>query len=165
TPVVAVDADGVTLAAPPGAPPVRLAARTVIWAAGVAASPLARSLGAPLDRAGRVRVEPTLAIPGRSDVFVAGDLAAGQSHGRPVPRAARAAMQMGRHVATNVLRGVRGQPLLAFRYRDRGSLATIGRAAAVAELGRLHVSGPLAWLLWTMVHIWQLIGFRNRVLV
>lgn len=164
--VVAVDAEGVTLAAnPPGAPPVRLAARTAIWAAGVAASPLAKSLGAPLDRAGRVRVEPTLAIPGRSDVFVVGDLAAIESDGKPVPGVAPAAMQMGRHAATNVLRSLRGEPLLPFRYRDRGSLATIGRAAAVAELGRLHIGGPIAWLLWTMIHIWQLIGFRNRLLV
>jgi NADH dehydrogenase len=112
-----------------------------------------------------VRVEPTLAIPGRSDVFVAGDLAAIESDGRPVPGVAPAALQMGRHVARNVLRALRGQALLPFRYRDRGSLATIGRAAAVAELGRLHVSGPIAWLLWTMVHIYQLIGFRSRLLV
>src|SRR5262249_44887019 len=108
---------------------------------------------------------PTLAVPGRSDLFVAGDLAAIESDGRPVPGVAPAAIQMGRHAATNLQRALRGLPLVPFRYRDRGSLATIGRAAAVAELGRLHVSGPLAWMLWTVVPIYQLIGFRNRLLV
>ena len=162
--VTSIDAEGATLSVA-GAPPLRLASRTVLWAAGVAASPLARSLGAPLDRAGRVRVEPTLAVPGRSDLFVVGDLAAIECDGRPVPGVAPAAMQMGRHAAANVLRTLRGEPLLPFRYRDRGSLATIGRAAAVAELGRLHLSGALAWLIWTIVHIYQLIGFRNRLLV
>jgi NADH dehydrogenase len=162
--VTAVDAEGLTLAVA-GSPPQRLAARTVLWAAGVAASPLARSLGAPLDRAGRVRVEPTLAVPGRSDLFVIGDLAALECDGRPVPGVAPAAMQMGRHAAVNVLRALRGEPLLPFRYRDKGSLATIGRAAAVAAIGRFHFSGLVAWLLWIAVHIFELIGFRNRLLV
>jgi NADH dehydrogenase len=168
--VTGVDADGVTLTETGGAAavtraPVRLATRTVLWAAGVAASPLARSLGAPLDRAGRVRVEPTLALPGRTDLFVVGDLAAVECDGKPVPGNAPAAMQMGRHVAANVRRALAGAPLLPFRYRDKGSLATIGRAAAVAELGRLHASGAFAWFLWTIVHVFYLIGFRNRVLV
>jgi NADH dehydrogenase len=167
--VTAVDADGLTLrvAAAGDAAPAseRLPARTVLWAAGVAASPLAQSLGAPLDRAGRVRVAPTLALPGARDLFVVGDLAAVECDGKPVPGNAPAAMQMGRHVARNVLRALAGAELLPFRYRDKGSLATIGRAAAVADLGRFHVSGAFAWLLWTVVHIFYLIGFRSRVLV
>jgi NADH dehydrogenase len=112
-----------------------------------------------------VRVAPTLALPGARDLFVVGDLAAVECDGKPVPGNAPAAMQMGRHVARNVLRALAGAELLPFRYRDKGSLATIGRAAAVADLGRFHVSGAFAWLLWTVVHIFYLIGFRSRVLV
>lgn len=156
--VTAIDARGVQLGAE------RIPARTVLWAAGVQASPVARSLGAPLDRAGRVRVEPTLAIPGRSDVFVVGDLAAFEQDGRPVPGVAPAAIQGGRHAARNVLRALRGEPLWPFRYRDKGALATIGRAAAVADFGRVRLSGLLAWLAWLFVHIAFLIGFRNRVI-
>ena len=139
--------------------------RTVLWAAGVAASPLGRSLGVPLDRAGRVKVEPTLALPGREDVFVIGDLASLLQDGRPVPGVAPAAMQMGRHAARNVLRRLRGEALIPFRYVDKGSLATIGRRAGVARFGRLHISGFVAWLAWLGVHIFFLIGFRNRFVV
>jgi NADH dehydrogenase len=142
-----------------------IVARTVLWGAGVAASPLGRSLGAPLDRSGRVRVEPDLSIPGHPEVLVAGDLAAASQDGKPVPGVAPAAMQMGRCAAENVLRDLAGEPRRPFRYRDKGSLATLGRAAAVADLGRLHVSGRPAWLLWLFVHLLYLVGFRNRVAV
>jgi NADH dehydrogenase len=140
-------------------------ARTVLWAAGVAASPLARSLGALLDRSGRVRVTPALTVPGHDDVFVIGDLAAVEQDGRSVPGVAPAAMQAGRHTASNVRRAISGRPLEPFHYRDKGSIATIGRGAAVAEIGRARISGALAWLAWLFVHIMYLIGFRNRALV
>jgi len=163
TRVTSIDGDGVTLQA--GGQETRLAAKTVLWAAGVAASPLAKTLGVPLDRAGRVPVEPTLLVTGTRDLFVAGDLAALAVDGRPVPGVAPAAIQMGRAVAANIERALRGEPLLPFRYRDKGTLATIGRAAAVADFGKFKVSGALAWLLWLAVHIYFLIGFRNRALV
>ncbi|GAB2508773.1 NAD(P)/FAD-dependent oxidoreductase [Pseudoxanthomonas sangjuensis] len=141
-------------------------ARTVVWAAGVAASPLARSLGVPLDRAGRVLVEPDLSVPGHPDIFVAGDLATVQSGGRPVPGVAPAAKQMGGYVA-RVLRarlaGTSAPP--PFRYRDFGNLATIGRMAAIVHLGRLKLSGLPAWWFWLAAHVFFLIGFRNRLVV
>ena len=140
--------------------------RTVLWAAGVQASPLAKSLGVPLDRAGRVLVEPDLTIPGHKDVFVIGDLAAvKQRDGTFVPGVAPAAIQEGQHTAYNLDRALEGQPLRAFRYWDKGSLATIGRAAAVADLGKFKLSGFLAWIAWLAIHIFFLIGFRNRFLV
>ena len=157
--VTGVDAEGVQMGGD------RLAARTVIWAAGVEASPLARSLGVRLDRAGRVHVEPDLSVTERPDIFVIGDLAAIESGGRPVPGVAPAAIQMGRHAAANVLRRLRGEPPAAFRYRDKGSLATIGRSRAVAVIGRLKLSGFFAWAAWLFVHIVFLIGFRNRFVV
>ena len=135
--------------------------RTVLWGAGVQASPLAHTLGAPLDRAGRVRVESDLTIPGHRDAFVIGDLAAVEG----VPGVAPAAIQEGKHTAQNIIRAVEGQPMRAFHYHDKGSLATIGRAAGVADLGRLRLSGFFAWFAWLAVHIFFLIGFRNRVLV
>jgi len=135
--------------------------RTVLWAAGVQASPLAKSLDAPLDRAGRVIVNPDLTIPGHAEVFVIGDLAAVPD----VPGVAPAAIQEGLHAALNIERALGGQPLRAFHYRDKGSLATIGRAAAVAEVGRVHLSGFVAWMAWLCIHIFYLIGFRNRLLV
>jgi NADH:quinone reductase (non-electrogenic) len=143
----------------------RLEAATVLWAAGVEASPLARSLGAPLDRAGRVRVNTDLTVPGHPEVYVAGDLAFLEQDGRPVPGVAPAAIQQGRHAARNALRALRGEPLLPFRYRDKGLLATIGRGAAVAAVGRARLSGFPAWLAWLFVHIYFLIGFRNRLAV
>jgi NADH dehydrogenase len=140
--------------------------RTVLWGAGVQASPLAQSLGVPLDRAGRVLVEPDLTIPGHKDVFVIGDLAAvKQRDGTFVPGVAPAAIQEGQHTAMNLDRALEGQPLRAFHYRDKGSLATIGRAAAVADLGALKLSGFIAWFAWLAIHIFFLIGFRNRFLV
>jgi NADH:ubiquinone reductase (H+-translocating) len=140
--------------------------RTVIWGAGVQASPLARTLGVPLDRAGRVLVQPDLTIPGHPEVFVIGDLAAvKQPDGTFVPGVAPAAIQEGQHMGLNLERAVAGQPLRPFRYKDKGSLATIGRAAAVADFGKFHMSGFLAWFAWLAIHIFFLIGFRNRFLV
>jgi NADH dehydrogenase len=158
-PVTAVDAAGVEVGAD------RVAARTVVWAAGVRASSLALSLGAPLDRAGRVLVEADLTVPRQPDVSVVGDLAAIEQDGRPVPGVAPAAIQMGEHAAANVRRALAGEPLAPFRYRDKGSLATVGRRRAVAVLGRLRLSGFVAWLAWLSVHIFFLIGFRNRLVV
>ena len=144
----------------------RIPARTVLWAAGVAASPLGRALGAPLDRAGRVKVEPDLTLPGHPDVYAAGDLAAVvRRDGQLVPGLAPAAIQEGRHVARNMVRSVRGEPRLPFHYFDKGSLATIGRGRGVGEVFGHHLRGALAWLAWLFVHIFFLIGFRNRVLV
>ncbi len=141
-------------------------ARTVVWAAGVAASPLARALDVPLDRAGRVIVEPDLSIPGHPDIFVAGDLAlVKRGDGTPVPGVAPAAKQMGRHVGATLLARLRGQATRAFRYRDYGNLATIGRMAAVVHVGKLKLSGLLAWWFWLGAHVFFLIGFRNRLVV
>ncbi len=140
--------------------------RTVLWAAGVAATPLARTLGVPLDRSGRVLVEPDLSIPVHPEAFVVGDMCAFlHQTGAPLPGVAPVAIQQGRAVADNVLRRLRDAPTRPFRYRDRGSMATIGRAAAVAVVGRLKLSGLVAWLAWLFVHIMFLIGFRNRFLV
>jgi NADH:ubiquinone reductase (H+-translocating) len=140
-------------------------ARTVLWGAGVAASPLATKLGAPLDRSGRVRVTPNLTLPGYDNVFVIGDLANLEQDGRPIPGVAPAAIQQGRHAAKNIIRAVAGEPLLAFRYKDKGSLATVGRAAGIADVGRLQLSGMIAWLMWLLVHIAFLVGFRSRTVV
>jgi NADH dehydrogenase len=138
-----------------------------LWAAGVAASPLGKQLGAPTDRAGRVLVEPDLSLPGHPEIFVVGDLASflHTPNGKPVPGVAPAAMQEGRWAAQNILRDLRGNPRVPFQYRDKGTMATIGRAAAVADLGKLHFSGLFAWLLWLFVHLMYLVGFRNRILV
>ena len=137
-----------------------------VWAAGVQASPLARSLGVPLDRAGRVRVSPDLTVPGRDDVYVIGDLAAFEQEGRAVPGVSPAAMQEGDHAAANIVRALRGEPRAAFRYWDKGSFATIGRGKAVGEiLGKLRLSGFTAWIAWLAIHVFFLIGFRNRVFV
>jgi NADH dehydrogenase len=153
--VTGVDAEGVTLGNE------RLVAKTVLWAAGVATSPLGRALGAPLDRAGRVQVEPDLSVPGHPEIFVVGDLAAVKD----VPGIAPAAKQMGRHAAVNLLRKISGKPAAAFKYRDYGQLATIGRNAAVADFGRIRLSGYPAWLVWLIAHIYFLINFRNRIVV
>jgi NADH dehydrogenase len=158
--VTHIDAEGVSIG------DRRIEARTVLWGAGVAASALARSLGVPLDRAGRVLVAPDLTVPGHEDIYVIGDLASlKQEDGSPVPGVAPAAIQEGRHAARNIARTLEGLPRLPFRYRDRGSMATIGRAAAVADFGTLKLSGLLAWLAWLVVHVAFLIGFRNRFLV
>ena len=158
--VTGIDAEGVDLGGE------RLPARTVIWAAGVAASPLARSLGVPLDRAGRVLVEPDLTIPGFREVYVIGDLAYLEQDGRPVPGVSPAAMQEGRHAAANIRRQMQGLDTRPFRYLDKGNFAVIGRGAAVGDVfGKLKLSGFLAWMAWLFIHIFFLIGFRNRALV
>ena len=144
----------------------RIASATVLWAAGVAPSPLARSLGVPLDRAGRVVVNADLTIPGHPEVLVIGDLAAcADAAGRPLPGLAPVAIQQGEYAARAVVRAMRGAAGEPFRYRDKGTMATIGRAAAVVHIGRLRFSGYPAWLLWCFIHILWLIGFRNRFLV
>lgn len=157
--VTNIDAEGVNIG------DERITAKTVLWAAGVAASPLGKALGAPLDRAGRVMVEPDLTLPGHPNVFVIGDLAHLEQDGKPVPGVAPAAQQMGKQTAKNIARMVRGKPVEPFRYVDKGSLATIGRNAAVAKLGSRRYTGFFAWFLWMSVHIFFLIGFRNRALV
>ncbi len=158
-PVAAIDGEGVQLGEE------RIAARTVLWAAGVAASPLARDLGVPLDRAGRVIVQPDLTVPGHPEIFIAGDLASLQHAGKPVPGVAPAAKQMGRHVAQAILARLQGRAPAAFRYRDFGNLATIGRMAAVVDLHGFKFSGLLAWWFWLAAHVFFLIGFRNRMVV
>jgi len=141
-------------------------AATVIWAAGVAASPVGVTLGVPTDRAGRVIVQPDLTIPGHSDVFVIGDLASFTGpNGKPLPGVAQVAIQMGKHAAANIRRAIDKQPYRPFAYKDLGNLATIGRASAIADFGWLRLKGWLAWLVWLFVHIFNLIGFRNRIVV
>jgi len=143
----------------------RLHAHTILWAAGNAASPLGRDLHAEQDRAGRVVVDPDLSIPGHPEVFVIGDLAAVVSKGKPVPGVAPAAMQMGAAAAKSIRRDLEHRDREAFVYRNKGDLATIGRYRAIADFGRLRVTGVLAWWLWLFVHIMYLAGFRNRVSV
>jgi len=161
TPVQAIDGDGYQRGGE------RVRARTVLWAAGVAASPLGRCLGAPLDRAGRVHVQPDLTLPGHSEVFVAGDLAVvAQPDGKPVPGIAPAAKQMGNHVARLIRARLAGRPgNEPFVYRDWGNLATIGRMAAVVDLRGFKLSGLMAWWFWLAAHVFFLIGFRNRLVV
>ena len=160
TPVKDINADGYTLG------DTFVPARTVVWAAGVAASPLGAMLGVPLDRAGRVQVQPDLSVPGHPDIFVAGDLAALlQANGKPVPGVAPAAKQMGKLAARNIRARLSGSKTAAFAYKDYGNLATIGRMAAVVDLGKLKFSGLLAWWFWLVMHVFFLIGFRNRVVV
>jgi NADH:quinone reductase (non-electrogenic) len=144
----------------------RIEAVSILWAAGVAASPLGATLGAPLDRAGRVRINADLTIPGHPEVFVIGDLAtlAGVD-GKPLPGVAQVAIQMGAHAASNIIRATEGQPLRPFHYTNLGNLATIGRASAIADLPIVQLKGYVAWLFWLFVHIAKLIGFRNRLLV
>jgi NADH dehydrogenase len=143
----------------------RIEARTILWAAGVKASPLGRSLGVELDRQGRVLVEDDLSVPGHPEVFVVGDLAAVKTDGGWVPGMAPGAIQGGRHAAANVRRRIEGRATLRFEYRDKGMLATVGRSSAVAAIGRFRFAGFFAWLLWLVVHILYLIGFRNRLAV
>jgi NADH dehydrogenase len=143
-----------------------IAAPVVLWAAGVSASPLGKALGAPTDRAGRVLVEPDLSIPGHREVFVIGDLATmNDKHGKPLPGLAPVAMQEGKWVGRQIKADLEGKPRAPFHYVDKGTLATIGRAAAVADFGKIHISGFFAWLSWLFIHILFLIGFRNRLAV
>ena len=159
TAVTAIDDDGVTAGGE------RISAQTILWAAGVAASPLAASLGVPLDRAGRVTAEPTLNVPGHPEMFVAGDICAFTQDGKPLPGVAQVAKQQGAHAAKNVRHAVRGEALEPFHYVNFGNVATIGRGAAVVDIGPVHVSGWFAWLFWLFLHIFWLIGFRNRAAV
>jgi NADH:ubiquinone reductase (H+-translocating) len=176
--VTAIDAEGLQVSAGGEAGDYRLGSRCIVWAAGVAASPLGRALaagtGAETDRAGRVVVQPDLSLPGHPEISVIGDLAAAKSHvpGRepqPVPGVSPGAKQMGRAAAANILRRLAGQPTQPFRYRDYGNLATIGRNSAVVDLtspvGPVRFSGYFAWLFWLFAHIYFLIGFRNRIVV
>ncbi|MET0287325.1 MAG: NAD(P)/FAD-dependent oxidoreductase [Polyangiales bacterium] len=144
----------------------RIATRTALWAAGVAASPVVRTLGVPLDRAGRVLVTPELNAPGQPEVFVAGDLAAISVHGRPVPGVAPVAMSMGKWAARAILRRIAGEAVPAFDFWDRGTFAVIGRGAAVGNLfEKVRIHGYLAWLSWLAIHITYLVGFRSRLAV
>jgi NADH dehydrogenase len=144
----------------------KIPAAVILWGAGVSASTSGRMLGAPADRAGRVLVEPDLSVPGHPEVFVTGDLAASKiDDTKMVPGVAPAAIQMGKFAARQIKRSVAGKPREKFVYWDKGSLATIGRSHAVADLGKLHFSGYFAWLAWLFVHLMFLIGFRNRFLV
>ncbi len=166
--VTGIDACGVDIDSPAGVQ--RIESRTVLWAAGVAASPFGRVIaertGCELDRSGRVVVGPDLTVPGHPEIFVIGDLArAVDRKGRLLPGIAPAAMQAGRYVARVIRRRLAGKAEPGFRYRDKGLLATIGRASAVADLGPLRFSGLPAWLVWLFVHLMYLVGFQNRVLV
>lgn len=157
--VTAIDADGVNIGSE------RIEAKTTLWAAGVAASPLAKSLGVPLDRAGRVKVEADLSVPGHPEAFVIGDLALAEQDGEAVPGVAQGAIQGAEHVAKCIRHTLRGEPREPFRYKNLGSLATIGRAAAVAQFGKVKLSGFVAWAAWLLIHILVLIGFKNRYTV
>jgi NADH dehydrogenase len=157
--VTSIDAGGVTLGER------RIAARTVLWAAGVAASPLGAQLGVECDRAGRVKVDADLSLRDHPEVFVIGDLASVVQDGAAVPGVAPAAKQMGAFVARAIRDRIAGGPAKAFRYRDFGNLATVGRMAAVVDLHGVRIAGALAWLFWLVAHIFFLIGFRNRLVV
>jgi len=159
--VVGVDSEGVTLATGE-----RIASRTVIWAAGNAASPLAKCLGVPLDRAGHVLVNPDLSVPGHPEVFVAGDLASVEHrNGRPVPWVAQGAIQGGKVAGRNVLHLLYREDTEAFHYFDKGNMAVLGRAKAIADLNGVGVTGFLAWLMWLLIHLLYVVGFRNRLSV
>jgi NADH dehydrogenase len=158
--VTAVDAAGVSIGAE------RIEARTVIWGAGVMASPAGLWLGAATDGAGRVKVSPDLSVPGHPEIFVLGDTAAlAGAGGKPLPGVAPVAKQQGAYVARLLLARQQGKTLAPFRYRDFGSLATIGRKRAIVQIGRLRLAGFIAWLIWCVAHIYFLIGFRNRLIV
>lgn len=174
--VTDIDADGVTwrpaprpgcgpASAGPSAAPERIFAQTVLWAAGVGASPLAKSLGVPLDHVGRVAPEPTLALAAHPNIFVAGDICAFTQDGKLLPGVAQVAMQQGAHAARNVRRLIDRKPLEPFRYHDYGIMATIGRGSAVGDVFGFKISGFFAWLFWIFLHIFWLIGFRNRFVV
>jgi NADH:ubiquinone reductase (H+-translocating) len=157
--VTGIDGDGVQVGEE------RIPTRTVLWAAGVMGSGFGRALAVPLDRAGRIIVESDLRIAGHPNVFAIGDGACLMQDGAPVPGVAPAAVQEAQHTAKNILRAVQGEALQPFRYRNKGSLATVGRTAAVADFGKLKLSGPLAWFAWLVLHLMFLVGFRNRVIV
>ena len=160
TAVTALDAEGVSVGTQ------RIEARTVVWAAGVMASPAGQWLGADTDRAGRVKAAPDLSVPGHPDIFVIGDTAGlNDANGNALPGVAPVAKQQGQYVAALLIARQKGQTIASFRYRDFGSLATIGRKRAVIQMGRFKLKGFVAWLLWCVAHIYFLIGFRNRLAV
>jgi NADH dehydrogenase len=143
-----------------------IACSVILWAAGVCANPLTATLGAPLDRSGRVMVEPDLTVPGHPRIFVIGDAARlDGKDGQPLPGVSPVAMQQARTVAKSIRRALLGRDTVPFRYFDKGSMATIGRRRAIAMVDRMHMSGFLAWMAWLFIHIWYLIGFRNRLVV
>lgn len=155
-----IDGEGVEIGAE------RIQTETTLWAAGVQASPLGGSLGAPVDPQGRVRVEPDLSVPGRPEIFVIGDLAhVDRGDGMPVPGIAPAAIQEADHVSRTIIRELRGVAREPFHYRDKGQMATIGRSKAIVDLGRVRFAGFAAWLMWLVVHIYFLVGFKNRLFV
>jgi len=155
-----IDSDGVV---PKGGE--RIEARTVLWAAGVGGAPVARTLGVALDKMGRVPVERDLTVKGLDSVYVIGDLAHLEQDGEPLPGVAQVALQMGRHAAENIALTIAGEARKEFRYHDKGSMATIGRSRAIAEIGRVRLTGFVAWCAWLFVHVMALVGFRNRVAV
>ena len=160
TPVTGIDAAGVTTK--DGFIPCR----TVLWGAGVVASALGKGLGVPTDKNGRVEVNPDLSIPGTPQVYVVGDqMSLKQADGKPVPGVAQGAIQSGRHAARNILKQLKGQPTTPFKYFNKGELATIGRAKGVGQIGKVHLTGFIAWAMWAVVHIFFLVGFRGRLLV
>src|SRR5262249_21525810 len=162
--VTGIDDNGVTVQAK-GGETTHIPAATVLWGAGVAASPIARSLGVPLDRVGRVTPEPTLALAAYPNIFIVGDLGAFTQDGRILPGVAQVAMQQGTQAGRNIRRAIGGRQLERFRYKNYGIMATIGRGAAVGDIFGLKVSGFFAWLFWIFLHIFWLIGFRNRIVV
>jgi NADH dehydrogenase len=158
--VTAIDADGVEVGKE------RLRAGTVVWAAGVKASPLGQSVGAEVDRQGRVIVEPDLSVKAHPNIFVAGDLALfTHQTGAPLPGTAPVAMQQGRYVGRAILRDRKGEPREPFHFADKGQMATIGRSRAITQIGNIKLSGFPAWLMWLAVHIYYLAGFKNRLFV
>jgi NADH:quinone reductase (non-electrogenic) len=158
--VTEIDASGVQIG------PERVSTGTVLWAAGVRASDLGSSLGAPRDPQGRVKVEPDLTVPGHPELFVLGDMAhTAADGGKPLPGIAPVALQQGRYAASTILADLRGQPRQPFAYLDKGQMATIGRSRAVVQTGKLKLSGPFAWLAWLVIHIYYLSGFKNRLFV
>jgi NADH dehydrogenase len=143
----------------------RIPAAVVLWAAGVTSSPLGKMLGAPTDRQGRVYVDENLNIPGHPEIFVLGDLAAREQDGHYLPGLAPVAIQMGKYVGKVIESDLAGRPRKPFHYLDKGTMATIGRNRAIAQVGKVHLGGFIAWMAWLVVHIFFLIGFRNRLLV
>jgi NADH dehydrogenase len=165
--VIGIDEDGVTIQAQSGTE--HIAAKTVIWAAGVTATSFGKVLeqrcGARLDRSGRVQVQPDLTVPGHPEIFVIGDLATLQQDGEPLPGVAPVAMQEGHYVAKVIQARLSGREMKPFHYFDKGILAVIGRAAAVADFGKVQLHGLIAWLVWLFVHLMYIVEFENRVLV
>src|SRR5579883_1963655 len=162
--VTHIDEDGVSLSTGE-----HIAAKTVLWAAGVRSSDFGQALrdhaGATLDRTGRVMVGPDLSIPGHPEIFVIGDLAHAERQGQPLPGVAPVAMQQGRYVARVIRDRIESKPSKPFHYFDKGSLAVIGRRSAVVEVGKFHITGAIAWLMWLFIHLMYLVGFQNRIVV